>query len=116
MSARAKNPKPPKPSRPQMPGYGLPEGTKGLLRWDWAEQRLKKSHNYWISTARPDGTPHTMIVWGLWLNRQFYFSTGAKSRKRKTWQRNPTASSVPSTRTPRSSWKVPPDSPASHPF
>jgi hypothetical protein len=64
-----------------MPGYGLPEGTRGLLRWGWAEQRLKKSHNYWISTVRPDGTPHTMIVWGLWLNRQFYFSTGARSRK-----------------------------------
>jgi hypothetical protein len=64
-----------------MPGYGLPKGSRGLLTWDWAERRLRKSHNYWISTARPDGTPHTMIVWGLWFDRQFYFSTGAKSRK-----------------------------------
>ena len=23
-----------------MPGYGLPEGEKGLLSWSWAEQRL----------------------------------------------------------------------------
>ena len=28
---------------PFMPGYGLPEGSKGLLPWSWAEQRLKKS-------------------------------------------------------------------------
>jgi Pyridoxamine 5'-phosphate oxidase len=89
MSARTKNPKPPKPSRPHMPGYGLLKGTKGLLRWDWAEQRLKQSHNYWISTSRPDGTPHTMIVWGLWLNRQFYFSTGAKSRKARNLAAKP---------------------------
>jgi len=48
-----------------MPGYGLPKGTKGLLRWSWAEQRLTKSHNYWITTIKPDGNPHTMVVWGL---------------------------------------------------
>ena len=33
----------PNASRPHMPGYGLPKGTKGLLPWGWAEQRLKKS-------------------------------------------------------------------------
>jgi hypothetical protein len=88
MSART-TAKLPKPSRPHMPGYGLPTGTKGLLPWTWAEQRLKKSHNYWISTARPDGTPHLMIVWGLWLNGAFYFSSGAQSRKAKNLAHNP---------------------------
>ena len=90
MPAKAKKPqKLPRPSRPEMPGYGVPESTKGLLAWSWAEQRLKKSHNYWISTVRPDGTPHTMIVWGLWLDRQFYFSTGAESRKARNLAANP---------------------------
>ena len=56
----------PKSSRPHMPGYGLPKGSKGLLPWTWAEQRLKKSHNYWITTVKPEGAPHTMVVWGLW--------------------------------------------------
>ena len=55
----------PTASRPYMPGYGLPDAKKGLLPWAWAEQRLKKSHNYWITTVRPDGSPHTMVVWGL---------------------------------------------------
>jgi len=72
-----------------MPGYGLPKGSKGLLPWSWAEQRLTKSHNYWISTARPDCTPHTMVVWGLWLEGKFYFSTGAKSRKAKNLANRP---------------------------
>src|SRR2546427_9849951 len=79
----------PKPSRPHMPGYGLPKGTKGLLPWGWAEQRLKKSHNYWITTVRPDGSPHTMIVWGLWLDGRFYFSTGRQSRKARNLAANP---------------------------
>jgi hypothetical protein len=72
-----------------MPGYGLPKGTKGLLAWIWADERLTKSHNYWISTARPDGSPHTMVVWGLWMDRQFFFSTGAQSRKARNLAANP---------------------------
>jgi Pyridoxamine 5'-phosphate oxidase len=71
----------PKPTRPHMPGYGLPEGDKRLLPWSWAEQRLKKSHNYWITTVKPDGSPHTMVVWGLWQDGRLLFSTGSKSRK-----------------------------------
>jgi hypothetical protein len=79
----------PKPSRPQAPGYGFPENTKGLLPWAWAEQRLKKSHNYWITTVKPDGAPHTMVVWGLWQDGRFLFSTGAKSRKTRNLEANP---------------------------
>jgi general stress protein 26 len=79
----------PKASRPDMPGYGLPEGTKGLLPWRWADQRLKKSHNYWITTVKPDGSPHTMVVWGLWMDGRFLFSTGSKSRKARNLARNP---------------------------
>src|SRR5947209_13693831 len=79
----------PQSSRPHMPGYGLPKGNKGLLPWSWAEQRLKQSHNFWISTTRPDGRPHTMIVWGLWLDGVFYFSSGRRSRKAKNLAANP---------------------------
>jgi Pyridoxamine 5'-phosphate oxidase len=97
-----------------MPGYGLPEGSRGLLPWSWAEQRLKKSHNYWITTVKPgsslqngspDNTsphstsphstsphstsPHTMVVWGLWQDGRFLFSTGSQSRKARNLARNP---------------------------
>jgi hypothetical protein len=76
-------------SRPHMPGYGLPEHKKGLLAWKWAEQRLVKSRNYWITTVRPDCRPHTMVVWGLWLANVFYFSTGRDSRKSRNLHSNP---------------------------
>src|SRR5580692_4362225 len=78
----------PKASRLDAPGYGLPTGNKGLLPWNWAEDRLKKSHNYWITTVKPDGSPHTMVVWGLWLDRQFLFSTGRQSRKAQNLAEN----------------------------
>ena len=92
MPAREKKSSPnakPRASRPHMPGYGLPAAGTGLLPWSWAEQRLKKSHNYWITTVKPDGSPHTMVVWGLWIDGQFLFSTGSKSRKARNLARNP---------------------------
>jgi hypothetical protein len=71
-----------------MPGYGLPGSDKGLLPWGWAEQRLKKSHNYWITTVKPEGSPHTMVVWGLWQDGRFLFSTGSKSVKARNLKKN----------------------------
>ena len=78
----------PKAARPRMPGYGMPSGTKGLLPWKWAEERLQASHNYYVMTVRPDATPHAMPVWGIWVDDRFYFSTGAKSRKARNLAAN----------------------------
>jgi hypothetical protein len=83
----------PQASRIATPGYGFPKGTKGLQPWSWAEQRLKKSHNYWITTVKSDrsphaSSPHTMVVWGLWQDGRFLFSTGSKSRKARNLARN----------------------------
>jgi Pyridoxamine 5'-phosphate oxidase len=72
-----------------MPGYGLPSGREGLLPWKWAEERLKKSHNYWITTVKPDGSPHSMVVWGLWMDGVLLFSTGRQSRKARNLEENP---------------------------
>jgi hypothetical protein len=89
MPTTKKAPSKPKPSRPQARGYGFPKGTKGLLPWSWAEQRLKQSHNYWITTVKPDNSPHTMVVWGLWQDGRFLFSTGSASRKARNLAANP---------------------------
>jgi uncharacterized pyridoxamine 5'-phosphate oxidase family protein len=72
-----------------MPGYGLPRSKKGLLPWKWAEDRLDKSRQYWIATTRPDGRPHVMVVWALWIDGVLYFSTGSKSRKAQNLKTNP---------------------------
>jgi nitroimidazol reductase NimA-like FMN-containing flavoprotein (pyridoxamine 5'-phosphate oxidase superfamily) len=64
-----------------MPGYGIQESKSGLLKWKWATDRLAAGLTYWLATARPDGRPHVMPVWGIWMDSAFYFSTGDQSRK-----------------------------------
>ncbi len=61
----------------------------GLLPWSWVAERMAKARNYWVATTRPDGAPHVMPVWGLWLNDAFWFSTGRTSRKAKDLAKNP---------------------------
>src|ERR1035438_3925286 len=79
----------PKPSRPHMAGYGVPESLEGSLPWEWARERIGKSHNYWLTTVRPNCATHTMGVWGVWLDGAYYFSTSATSRKGRNLAKNP---------------------------
>jgi hypothetical protein len=75
----------PTPSRPYWPDFAeMPKDpSKGLKPWSWALERLEKSHNYWIATTRPGGRPHLMLVWGVWWENAFWFSTGPNTRKAK---------------------------------
>ena len=81
----------PKASRPHMPGYGIPtaQGGRGLLPWSWAVERLSAARNYWIGTTCPDGRPHAMPVWGVWLEGRLLFSTGSRSRKARNLAADP---------------------------
>jgi general stress protein 26 len=79
-------------SRPRMPkGYGIPpaKGAKDYEPWSWAEQRLERARNYWIATTRPDGRPHLMPVWGVWVEGALYFGTDRGSRKARNVLNNP---------------------------
>lgn len=74
-----------------MPGYGLldaGEGT-GLLPWSWAVERLERSHDYWVATIGPDGRPHVMPVWGVFMEEAVWFSSSLGSRKARNLAVNP---------------------------
>jgi general stress protein 26 len=83
----------PTPMRPDMPqGYSAPGAKMKFVPWTFAQQRLTKSHNYWICSTRPDGRPHSAPVWGVWLEGAFYFSTDPDSHKGRNLKGNPAIS------------------------
>ena len=81
----------PEVSHPHWPDalQDAPKDSRALKPWAWALERLEKSHNYWISTTRTGGRPHLMLVWGIWWQDSFWFSTGPKTRKAKNMTANP---------------------------
>lgn len=85
-------------SRPDVPeGYGIApaDGGKGLLPWSWADERLRGRHIWWLSSTRPDGRPHLMPIWAVWLGDCVGFSTSGESRKARNIARNNYVSIVP---------------------
>jgi len=79
-------------SRPEPRSYFLSaeQGT-GLLAWDAVLARLGQARNYWLATASSAGLPHSMPVWGVWLEGEFLFSTSPRTRKARNLIENPHA-------------------------
>jgi pyridoxine/pyridoxamine 5'-phosphate oxidase len=76
--------------RPEMPsGYGIATDAGGELSWDWVSDKLAAGRNYWVCTTRADGRPHTMPVWGLWLDDALLFSTDPTSLKARNLAQRP---------------------------
>lgn len=81
----------PRADRPGVRGYGIPESDEGLLPWSWAVDQLERALTYWISTVRPDGRPHSVPTWAVWLDGSLWFEGGLDTRRARNLERNPAA-------------------------
>ena len=61
-------------------------GTVGAKRlpWTWAHQRLVSAMVYWLTTVRPDGSPHVRPVDGNWVDDALFVGGSPKAG----WIRN----------------------------
>ena len=77
-------------SRPTLPeGYGPPATEDSLLGWEAVERRLRASRHYWLATVRPDGRPHSVPRWGVWLDGCFYYDGAPTTRHVRNLEHNP---------------------------
>ena len=80
----------PRSERPGIdPSYGISTAEEGLLPWSWVSEQMERSRNYWVCTTRPDGRPHAMPVWGVWIDDTLWFSTGDGSVKARNLAADP---------------------------
>lgn len=77
--------------RPSIPDYGVPDTDEGLLEWPWARDLLERTLTYWLATTRPDGRPHSIPIWGVWLDDAFWFEGGAEVRWARSIAADPRA-------------------------
>ncbi len=80
----------PTSGRPSLPdGYGMPRTSEGLLTWEQVEQRLREARHYWTSSVRPDGRPHSVPRWGVWLDGRFWYDGAPTTRHTRNVEKNP---------------------------
>src|SRR5690349_19356678 len=80
----------PHADRPVFPdGYGLPSTDEGMLSWADVATRLVAATAYWLATVRPDGTPHVVPRWGVWLGGRFWYDGAPTTRHARNLATNP---------------------------
>jgi nitroimidazol reductase NimA-like FMN-containing flavoprotein (pyridoxamine 5'-phosphate oxidase superfamily) len=57
--------------------------------WSHVEQRLTSAKNYWLCSVRPNGHPHTVPKWAVWVNDKIYFDGSPETRHAQNIARNP---------------------------
>lgn len=70
-------------------GYGIPTSSDGLLTWGEVQDRLVAARHYWIGSVRPDGRPHTVPRWGVWVEGAFWYDGSPQTRHTRNVEANP---------------------------
>ncbi|QLK24826.1 pyridoxamine 5'-phosphate oxidase family protein [Natrinema zhouii] len=80
----------PNRGRPQTEAsYGIPDSADGALPWAFVAERMRDARNYWVTTIRPDGSPHVRPTWGVWVDGTFHCGGGEGTRWVRNLARNP---------------------------
>ena len=70
-------------------GYGVPAASDGLLAWSDVEARLVAAPQYWMATTRPDGRPHVVPRWGVWVDGRLWYDGAPTTRHAGNLRGNP---------------------------
>lgn len=56
-------------------------GVEQTTSWADAREQIAAARRYWLATVRPDGRPHVMPLFGVWLDDALYFTSNPDRRK-----------------------------------
>ena len=74
----------PKRDRPHLPDGYISKAPKGMMTWPAVKKILTTFPYLWIGTTSPDGKPHMVQQWGVWVDDVLYFEGSEETR----WARN----------------------------
>lgn len=78
----------PEITRPHFPA-GYVNHPKALLPWSYVEQRLTDAKDYWVCSVSPDGRPHAIPTWGVFVDGKVYFDCSPQTRHARNIVNNP---------------------------
>lgn len=60
-----------------------------MPQWSSIVERLREGGWFWLTTVRPDATPHVMPLFAAWSQSCFYIASRGDARKSRNLDRNP---------------------------
>lgn len=78
----------PKISRPKFP-RGYVDNPTSYLDWSWVAAQLTESINYWLCSVRPDGRPHVVPRWAVFVDGKIYYDGSPETRHNRNIEANP---------------------------
>jgi nitroimidazol reductase NimA-like FMN-containing flavoprotein (pyridoxamine 5'-phosphate oxidase superfamily) len=83
--------KTPKVSRPKFP-KGYVDKPVSYVDWDWVVSQLTEAKNYWLCSVRPDGRPHVIPCWAVFVDGRIYYDGSPETRHNQNIEANPNMS------------------------
>lgn len=78
----------PKVSRPQFP-KGYVDHPVSYVDWSWVAAQLTDSKNYWLCSTRPDGRPHVIPRWAVYVDGKIFYDGSPETRHAQNIASNP---------------------------
>ena len=60
--------------------------------WSWVAAQLIESKNYWLCSVRPDGRPHSIPRWAVYMDGRIYYDGSPETRHAQNIMTNPSVS------------------------
>ena len=79
---------PTKITRPKFP-KGYVDKPVSFLTWDWVAAQLTESKNYWLCSVRPNGHPHVVPRWAVFIDGKIYYDGSPETRHARNIESNP---------------------------
>jgi hypothetical protein len=78
----------PNPDLPELPEGYLGDVKPTFLAWAAIETRLIEARHYWLATTYPDGRPHVVPRWGVWVDGAFWYDGSPETRHVRNLEAN----------------------------
>ena len=78
----------PKITRPKFP-KGYVDNLVSYVDWDWVAAQLTESRHYWLSSVRPNGKPHIVPRWAVYVDGKIYYDGSPETRHARNIETNP---------------------------
>lgn len=75
-------------TKPQAGKSIATNGEKHVADWADAQKQLEQSEKFWLATTDPDGSPHVVPIFSVWVDDTLYFTSGKKVRKSRNLAQN----------------------------